>query len=159
MNWDNLLLWGFVATAVQTTLMAGAQGLGLSRMSIPFILGTIFTANRDLASLAGFGSHLILGWLFAILYGVIFQSLGHAGLWTGAIMGLGHALFMILVIVSIMPAMHPRMAGEHDGPDPTRGLEPPGFLALNYGRWTPGVAIVAHIAYGIILGLFYHMAG
>lgn len=158
MNWDNLLLWGFVATAVQTTLMAGAQGMGLSRMSIPFILGTIFTPNRDLAALLGFVGHLVLGCLFALVYGLIFESLGHAGLWTGALMGMGHALFTVFVVVPLAPAIHPRMAGEHDGPDPTRGLEPPGFLALNYGRWTPGVAVVAHLAYGVILGLFYRPA-
>ena len=32
-------------------------------------------------------------------------------------------------------------------------LEPPGVLALNYGIQTPAVAIVAHLVYGIVLGL------
>ena len=33
-----------------------------------------------------------------------------------------------------------------------------GFLALNYGRRTPLVALLAHVIYGAILGAFYHLA-
>lgn len=38
-----------------------------------------------------------------------------------------------------------------------RQLEPPGFLALNYGYQTPVSALIAHLAYGVILGSFYSM--
>jgi hypothetical protein len=51
--------------------------------------------------------------------------------------------------------LHPRMASEHHGPNPTRQLEPPGFMALNYGRPTPVATILAHLLYGAILGAFY----
>ena len=33
-------------------------------------------------------------------------------------------------------------------------LEPPGFMLLNYGRATPMVTILAHLAYGAIVGVF-----
>jgi hypothetical protein len=33
-------------------------------------------------------------------------------------------------------------------------LESPGFLLLNYGRATPAVTILAHLAYGAIVGVF-----
>jgi hypothetical protein len=39
-----------------------------------------------------------------------------------------------------------------------RQLEPPGFLALNYGYETPVAVLIAHLAYGAILGAFYSMA-
>jgi hypothetical protein len=64
------------------------------------------------------------------------------------------------VLVVAMPAllaMHPRMANEQQGPTPTRQLEPPGFLALNYGRRTPLSLILAHLVYGGILGAFYRL--
>lgn len=32
-------------------------------------------------------------------------------------------------------------------------LEPPGLLGLNYGTQTPLVAIAAHLAYGVALGV------
>ena len=38
-------------------------------------------------------------------------------------------------------------------------LEPPGFLMLNYELQTPFVNLVAHIAYGAIVGGFVGLAG
>ena len=51
----------------------------------------------------------------------------------------------------------PRMASEQDGPTPTKQLEPPGFMALNYGRRTPLSVILAHLVYGGISGAFYEL--
>jgi hypothetical protein len=36
-------------------------------------------------------------------------------------------------------------------------LEPPGFFALNYGYRTPLAVLIAHIAYGMVLGGFYEI--
>jgi hypothetical protein len=47
------------------------------------------------------------------------------------------------------------MASEQQGPTLTRQLEPPGFLALNYGFQTPISVIIAHIIFGVVLGAFY----
>ncbi len=68
-----------------------------------------------------------------------------------------HSLFVLLVVMYILPGLHPHMASEQRGPDPTRQLEPPGFLALNYGRRTPVVLVGAHVIYGAILGSFYRL--
>ena len=51
------------------------------------------------------------------------------------------------------------MASEQKGPTVTRQLEPPGFLALNYGYQTPFSVLVAHLIYGTILGIFYVVPG
>jgi hypothetical protein len=150
-----LLLWGFVGTVVLTTVMSGAQGLGLSRMSIPFVLGTMITPNRDRAPLIGFLIHLVNGWPFAFLYAFAFESWHRAGWWLGAGIGLVHGLAVVVALLPLLPGLHPRMASEHRGPEPTRALEPPGFLGLNYGRRTPLIALLAHAAYGAILGAFY----
>jgi len=115
----------------------------------------MFTADRDLAKLVGFGVHLIFGWLFAALYTVAFRSWGRATWWLGAAVGMVHGSFVLLTVMPILPGLHPRMASEQRGPEPTRELEPPGFLALNYGRRTPLSVVVAHIVYGGILGGFY----
>jgi hypothetical protein len=69
-----------------------------------------------------------------------------------------HALFVHAVGMPLLPGLHPRMVSEYYGPTPNRRLQPPGFLALNYGRQTPFVAIVAHIIYGAIIGGFYDLA-
>ena len=51
------------------------------------------------------------------------------------------------------------MASPRQGPTPTRRLQPPGFLALYYGKATPVSTLVAHIVYGASLGILYPLHG
>lgn len=155
MNTKNAALWGLLGTVTLTTIMSGAQGLGFTRMSLPFLLGTMVTPDRKRAKAVGFGMHLVLGWLFAFVYTATFHSWRRANWWLGVAMGLGHALFALVVGMGVLPAFHPRMATEESGPTPTRMLEPPGFLGLNYGPGTPLTVILAHLVYGALLGTFY----
>lgn len=158
MNVGNAMLWGFVATIVLSLIPALCQRLGVSRMSIPFLLGTMMTPNRDRALLAGTLWHIVNGWAFAFLYAAAFESMRAATWWLGAIGGLLHGLAALLVIVPLLPTMHPRMASEGQGPEPHPGLEPPGFMAANYGKATASIAVAAHVAYGAILGGFYRLS-
>lgn len=155
MNWRDTGIWGLAATVVMTTLMACSQGMRITRMNIPFILGTIFTPDRDRARLYGFILHLLDGWGFAAIYAMVFESWRRSTWWLGAAIGLIHALFVLAVALPVLPGLHPRMASEQQGPTPTKQLEPPGFFALNYGRRTPLSVIVAHLLFGAILGAFY----
>ncbi|MFO7653682.1 MAG: hypothetical protein R6X25_07635 [Candidatus Krumholzibacteriia bacterium] len=150
-----MLVWGFVATMALTSLSAAGQGLHLSRMSMPFLLGTIVSGRRDRARWLGGVLHFVAGWLFAVPYVAVFEAVGAATWWGGAALGLLQAASILTVVMPLLPAIHPRMADADQGPDPTRRLEPPGFLALNYGHETPLVVMVAHIVYGAILGAFY----
>jgi len=126
-------------------------------MNIPYLLGTMFTANRDRAKVLGVGIHLVMGWLFALLYAAAFHAWGVATWWHGAVIGLVHSTFLLVVGMPVLPGIHPRMASEHHGPTPTRQLEPPGLLALHYGVRTPISVVLAHLIYGVILGAFYRM--
>ncbi len=155
MNLPSILLWGFAATVVLTTLTIAAQSLGLTRIDIPFIAGTIFTANRDRARIIGFGVHLFNGWIFAIVYALFFENMHRATWWFGAALGVLQGVLVAVVVLPLLPGIHPRMVSDSRGPEPTRLLEPPGFLSANYGRMTPIVIIVIHAIYGAILGAFY----
>jgi uncharacterized membrane protein YagU involved in acid resistance len=154
-NARGVTLWGFVGTVVLTGLLSASQALGLTRMNIPFMLGTMTTPDRDRAKLVGFGMHLINGWLFATVYAAAFQSWRRATWWLGALIGLVHGLFVLVAAMPLLPSLHPRMANEQQGPTPTRQLEPPGAFALNYGKRTPISVVIAHLLYGAILGAFY----
>jgi hypothetical protein len=91
------------------------------------------------------------------VYAAAFESWRQASWWLGGAIGLVHALYVLVAAMPALPAMHPRMANEQQGPTPTRQLEPPGFMALNYGRRTPITVILSHIVYGGILGAFYRL--
>jgi hypothetical protein len=155
MNKRGWTLWGFVGTVVLTGLMSGSQALGLTRMNIPFMLGTMATPNRDRAKVIGFGMHFVNGWIFASVYAAAFQSWRRATWWLGAAIGMVHGLFVLVAAMPLLPTFHPRMATEEQGPTPTRQLEPPGVLALNYGKRTPVFVLLAHVLYGSLLGAFY----
>lgn len=155
MNVFNLVLWGFAGTLILTTIMTISKYFGFTRMDLPFLLGTMFTSNRDKAPWSGFAVHLVMGWLFAFLYGAAFESSGLKTWWFGMAIGFAHAAFVLTVGMQIVNYLHPRMARPLQGPTPTRQLQPPGFMALNYGKGTPLVTVLAHLVYGGLLGLFY----
>lgn len=158
MNWGSWLLWGFVSTVVLTALMSGSQGLGQSRMSLPYLLGTMFTPNRDRAKLVGILVHFINGWLFSLIYVAAFHAWGISSWWLGALIGLVHASFVLAVGMPALPGLHPRMANEQYGPTVVRQLEPPGFLGLHYGVRTPVSVMLAHAVFGAIIGGFYSLS-
>jgi hypothetical protein len=149
------LVAGLLSTIVMTTLMSASQGLGLSRMSLPFLLGSVFTPDRNRANVAGFFLHFVNGWIFSLLYALAFAAVGQTSWWLGGIFGLVQGLFVLAALMPLLPSLHPRMATEDYGPTPTRQLEPPGFLALNYGRRTPLITLGAHLAYGVLMGALY----
>jgi hypothetical protein len=155
MSWTSWLVWGFAATAVLTTVMAGSEGLGITRMNIPHMLGTMFTANRDRAKVYGAALHFLNGWAFSIVYVAGFHAAHRFTWWFGMFLGLIHGLFVAAVVLPVMPGVHPRMASALRGPTVARQLEPPGFLALNYGARTPISVLIAHMVFGAILGGFY----
>jgi hypothetical protein len=94
------------------------------------------------------------GVLFSWLYLITFQLWGGATWWKGAIVGFTHASFILVCGLPILPAFHPRMASELEGPTVVRQLEPPGFLAMHYGLQTPVSVVLSHVVFGLILGIF-----
>jgi hypothetical protein len=153
------IVGGLAGTLVLTTMLRAASELGLTRMDIPFLLGTALTADRVRAKAIGYAVHFGFGLLFALAYYTIFLVIDESGFLLGALFGLVHALFAGTVLVSILlPSVHPRMGTGFTAAGAAPLLEPPGFLLLNYGRQTPLVTVVAHIAYGAIIGGFVSLA-
>jgi mitochondrial fission protein ELM1 len=72
----------------------------------------------------------------------------------GAIVGVGHGAFILVCAIPLLPYVHPHMASEHHGVTMSRQLEPPGFLAMNYGYQTPLMTVLAQAVYGGVLGAF-----
>jgi hypothetical protein len=157
MNWTSWILSGFIATLALTVTQATGQGLGLTRMNIPYMLGAILTPDRDKARLCGLAVHIVVGWVFSILYVLIFQIEHLANWWFGLLLGLAHALGVLTSGMMVLPSLHPRMATERHGPTAVRQLEPPGFMALNYGYQTPLTVFFSHAIFGAILGALYQL--
>jgi hypothetical protein len=143
------LAGGFVGALVVVLGSDVAAWVRLSRFDIPILLGTAVFGRRVVAQAAGYALHLLLGLSFAAVYG----AAGVSGWGEGALAGLVHGALAVTVLFPVvLPLVHPRMA-LRGGMD--RALvEAPGMLVLAYGRWTPALLLVLHVAYGTIVGGF-----
>ena len=139
-DWLGWLTIGFVATAVLTGILVGAQLARQTRMDLITMLGTMITGDLDRAR-------------FALIYASAFSLIGRSGWQLGALFGLVHGLLALTLLIPLLPSIHPRMASERTGLD-LAVLEPPALFAQNYGRRTVAVTLLAHVAYGAILGAF-----
>ena len=70
---------GFVGTLVLTTALSAASGFGLTRMDLPFLLGTIVSSDRGRAKALGYAMHFATGLLFGMVYLGIFAAIGESG--------------------------------------------------------------------------------
>jgi hypothetical protein len=160
-----MMLWGtlaggFVGTLVLTTALRTANELGLTRIDLPFLLGTAVTADRARAKALGYLLHLVAGELFALVYFAIFSAIDTRGWLLGALLGLLHGIVSATALVNVLlPVVHPRMGSTMSAADSSPLLEPPGFLMRNYGPGTLAATLVAHIAYGAIVGGLASIAG
>jgi hypothetical protein len=155
MSIEGVLAGGFLGTLVLTTALRAANELGLTRVDLPFLLGTALTPDRGRAKAWGYLLHLGAGELFALVYYAIFTAIDSSGWLLGALFGLLHGVVSTTALVNVLlPVVHPRMGSTLTAADSSPLLEPPGLLMRNYGRGTPVVALLAHVAYGAIVGGF-----
>jgi hypothetical protein len=146
---------GFAGTLVLTTALRMANELKLTRMDLPFLLGTALSDDRTRAKAVGYVLHFLAGVVFALIYYAIFLAIGRSGWLLGAIFGLAHGLFSGTALVNLLlPLVHPRMGTASTAAPSVALLEPPGFMMLNYGPRTPLISLAAHVLYGALVGGF-----
>lgn len=153
MDWAGWAVFGLLATTLLTSVLVTAQLAGWTRLDLPLMLGTAFVRDPDRARVAGAFVHLAVGQGFAVGYAATFALVGRSPVWLGGLLGALHGLVALTLIVPLLPGIHPRMLSERAGLSAPPGLEPPGLLALHYGRETPLVTMAAHVAFGVVLSL------
>ena len=120
------LAGGFVGTLVLTTALRTANELGLTRVDLPFLLGTAFTGDRARAKALGYLLHLLAGQMFALIYYALFAAIDDSGWLLGAAFGLLHGVVSATALVNVLlPVVHPRMgstlsAAESDSANTSR---------------------------------------
>jgi hypothetical protein len=154
------LIGGFLGTVVLTSGLAAGSELHLTRMDIPFLLGTAFVTDRTRAKVVGYLLHFVFGLVFALAYYAVFRAIGEASWWLGGLLGAVHALFAGTTLINVLlPAVHPRMGTATTAADSSPLLEPPGFLLMNYGASTPLVTLAVHLVYGALVGELIALSG
>ena len=147
------MIGGLAGTLVLTSILRAASELRLTRVDLPFLLGTMATVDRRRAKALGYVFHFFFGFFFALGYYAVFRAVGRAGWLLGAALGLVHGVFTGSALVNILlPVVHPRMGTPLSSIESETLLEPPGFMMLNYGRGSPLASLAAHVAYGALVG-------
>ncbi len=139
-----LLLAGFAATVAMTALMYMAPMMGMPKMDIATMLGTMILASPGPAFWVGMMIHFMMGTvLFPAIYGFALQPSSN-GTGRGVAFGLVLWAAANLMVMPMMGVIHPMVKS---------GMMPaPGFLMLNLGIMAPVGSLIGHLVYGALLG-------
>ncbi len=140
-----LFVAGFVATAAMTGLMYAAPMMGMPKMDIATMLGTMFLPSPGPAFWLGMMIHLMMGIiLFPAIYRFVLQPSSGSGTGRGVLLGLLLWAAANMMVMPMMAAIHPMVKS---------GMMPaPGFLMLNLGVMAPIGSLIGHLLYGVVLG-------
>src|SRR5918995_1354555 len=104
MNILSAVVAGVIATLVFTMILVMAPKMGLPRMDIVSLLGTMFSAKSNLV--LGWTMHLMMGVVFALVYAFIWSIGFGAATWgIGLIFGAIHWL-IVGIIMGMIPMIH-----------------------------------------------------
>jgi len=137
MNVLGAIVAGLAGTAVMTMMMSIAPRMGMPKMDMPRMLGTMLISREETATVVGMVIHFMMGAIFAIIYALLWSlGVGSATWWWGLIFGAVHGL-VAAGMMPVMLRMHPRPPEMSFGPVMIVGV------------------LMAHLAYGLVVALVY----
>ncbi|UQA58134.1 hypothetical protein [Polyangium aurulentum] len=145
MNIRKAFFAGVVGGAAMTLILAIAYA-ATAAPDLQMMLGTaVGVAPSALAWLVGLALSLGFAGLVGVIYGGVFETLGAAGATTGVLVSLFH-IALGGVLIGLFGAAHPLV------PELFRA---PGFFMGAYGGAGVVAFVLAHIAFGAIVGKIY----
>jgi uncharacterized membrane protein YagU involved in acid resistance len=144
MDWTNIIWAGAAATAAMTVLIYMGPLMGMPKMDIAQMQGSMVLEQGNTAFMMGMVMHFIVGIAIAIVYALIWEATAIPVIWwSGLIFGLVHGLIALMVMPMMMKMHKEVQAGR--------------FPNLLKAGGMMGIAgfIVGHLVYGVILGLLY----
>jgi hypothetical protein len=166
---------GLLGGIAMSVLMNGMRAAGKTDMDMELMEGTMLSGRHSTARVLGVMMHLVMmsALVFGSLYALLFAWVDpdpESLWWVGAAFGVVHGMVAGMAM-GMMPMMHPRMvrdpmmaasvaAPSRPGSpvltaEPDLKLRPPGLFARNYGSMTPAGELMAHVTYGLVVGLVY----
>ena len=137
---------GFIATATMTLLMMVAPMMGMPKMDMPALLGSMFGAPGN--QMMGLAMHFMMGIVFGVIYAVLFSAISGMNI---IILGLGFGVVHWLIagmMTGMMPMMH---AGIKSGQ-----VAAPGIFMTNLGGMMGFVGgLMGHVVFGLVFAIAY----
>jgi hypothetical protein len=157
-QWWQGVVAGGAATVVMTLLLQMGGWMGMTRMNMGLMLGSMFVGDPGRARAVGWTMHLVNGLVFGLLYAVVFwivdpESVSSAW-WIGLLVSLAHGI-VALASMPIMSAVHPRVRAGDVGATGELTLPRFGFGGRGFGAGTPVGILMGHLAFGLVWGLVF----
>jgi uncharacterized membrane protein YagU involved in acid resistance len=144
MDWTNIVWAGLVATAVMTALMYMSPMMGMPKMDIAQMEGSMVLRQGNTAFMTGMAMHFMIGVILAIVYALVWSLTGIPVIWwSGLVFGLVHGL-IALMAMPMMMTMHKEV----------RAGRFPNIIKEGGAMGIAGL-IVGHLVFGLILGILY----
>jgi hypothetical protein len=151
----DLLVAGILGAAAITLPMYLARALGVVRLDLPMLLGSLAARPVWPARMVGLVPHLLASvWIFPSAYRAGFQlARTSPGIRSGLILAVPHWAASVAGMW-LLGLVNPRTAGSGASPDLERRgrLLAPGAFGQRYGPLAPPAIVVGHLVYGAVVG-------
>lgn len=146
MNILSAVIAGVVASLVFSMILAMAPKMGMPKMDIVGLLGSMFSTKTNLA--LGWMMHLMMGVVFALVYAFLWSLSIGAATWLGGLI-FGMVQWLVVgVVMGMIPMMH---VGIKSG-----AVQAPGMWMTNSGGFMAFMGgLVGHMIFGIVIALVY----
>ncbi|GAB4278522.1 MAG: hypothetical protein Kow0080_30230 [Candidatus Promineifilaceae bacterium] len=146
MNLIGAVIAGVIGTIVMTMVMVMAPKMGMPKMDIVGMLGSMFSAESNRTM--GMVMHVMMGVVFAIVYALLWSAgIGSVNLLWGLLFGAGHWL----VSGAMMGGMSMMHAGVKAGTVNAPGV----YMTNNGGMMAFMGGLVGHVIFGLVVALIY----
>lgn len=147
MNILGAIVAGLAATAIFTMVMVMAPKMGIPKMDIVGMLGSMLGRENRLL---GWMMHAMMGVIFGLSYAFLWSQGFGAATWVwGLIFGAVHWL-IVGVIMGMIPMVH---VGIKSG-----AVQEPGLWMTNNGGMMAFVGgLIGHLVFGLVVALVYNL--
>ncbi len=143
MDWLGIVVAGLVGTVVITVFMYSGPMMGMPKMDIAQMIGSMILPRGTAAFVMGMMMHFAAGIVFAIIYGFVWNGLDtDPSWWTGLIFGSVHTAVAAMVM-GMMAKIHKEIKAGNLPSPMAAGAK--GMMGL----------LMGHLAYGLVVALMY----
>lgn len=144
---------GLIGAVSMLAIIYAGRAAGMTSMDLLRTLGTMVApASRgSTVWLIGLGLHLMMGAVFGLVHVGLLHgfdpSSSASAAWLGLVLGAIHGMVVVMVMPVLLTMAHPLVR--------TRDVPDPGLVMNGFGRLTPVGMVMAHAAFGIVVGAVY----
>jgi len=145
MNILGAIVAGLAATAVFTMVMIMAPKMGMPKMDIVAMLGTMLGKENRLL---GWMMHAVMGIIFGLIYAFLWSRGIGSATWPWGLAFGGAQWLIVGIIMGMIPMMHVGIK---------RGIaKAPGLWMTNNGGMMAFVGgLIGHLIFGLVIALVY----